>query len=75
MAPSLLLGRGDIILLAGCANMRQSVNHALTFVPKMLSRFGAGGALTLRILGVIYVVQAAIGITAGVAYAVHLLYW
>jgi len=55
--------------------MRQSVSHARTFVPKMLSRFGAGGALTLRILGIIYVVQAAIGITAGVVYAVRLLYW
>jgi len=75
MATSLLLGRGDITLLARCANMRQSVSHARTFVPKMLSRFGAGGALTLRILGIIYVVQAAIGITAGVVYAVRLLYW
>jgi hypothetical protein len=75
MATSLLFSRGDIIPLARCANMRQSVSHARTFVPKMLSRFGAGGALTLRVLGVLYVVQAAIGITAGIAYAVRLLYW
>jgi len=31
--------------------------------------------LTLRILTVIYVVQAAAGIATGVAYAVWLLYW
>jgi hypothetical protein len=30
---------------------------------------------TLRILAALYVAQAAIGIAAGVAYAVWLLYW
>jgi hypothetical protein len=44
-----------------------------TFVPKMTSRFGAGGVL--RIFAIIYAVQAALGIAAGVAYAVWLLYW
>jgi hypothetical protein len=36
----------------------------------------AGGVMTtLRILAVIYVVQAGVGIATGVAYAVWLLYW
>jgi hypothetical protein len=34
-----------------------------------------GVMVTLRILTVIYVVQAAAGIVTGVAYAVWLLYW
>ena len=74
MATFLLLVSGDIAPLARCANMTQSANRARTFVPKLSSRFGAGSA-TLRILGVVYVVQAALGITAGVAYAMWLLYW
>jgi hypothetical protein len=37
--------------------------------PEIASRFGAGGAV-LRVLGVVYVVQAALGFTAGVAYAI-----
>ena len=53
--------------------MTQSVSRARTSVPKMSSRFGAGGAL--RIFAIIYAVQAALGITAGVAYAVWLLHW
>jgi hypothetical protein len=39
----------------------------------MASRFGAGGAF--RIFAIVYVVQATLGIAAGVAYAVWLLYW
>jgi hypothetical protein len=31
--------------------------------------------ITLRILTAVYVVQAAVGIATGVAYAVWLLYW
>jgi hypothetical protein len=34
----------------------------------MVSRFGAGGAL--QIFAIVYAVQATLGITAGVAYAV-----
>ena len=56
-----------------CANMTQSVSRALIFVPKLSSRFGAGGAL--RIFAILYAAQAGLGITAGVAYAVWLLYW
>jgi hypothetical protein len=73
MAIFLLLVSGDIAPLARCANMAQSVNRARTFVPRLTSRFGAGSAM-LRILGVAYVVQAALGITAGVAYAIWQLY-
>ena len=73
MATSLLLVSGDIAPLERCANMTQSVSRARTSVPKMSSRFGAGGAL--RIFAIIYAVQAALGITAGVAYAVWLLHW
>ena len=41
-----------------------------------VSRLGAGGGIaTLRILAVIYLVQAGVGIATGVAYAVWLLYW
>ena len=41
-----------------------------------VSRLGAGGVMTtLRILTVIYVVQAGVGIATGVAYAVWLLCW
>ena len=53
--------------------MTQSASRARAFVPKMVSRFGAGGAL--RIFAIVYVAQAALGITTGVAYAVWLLYW
>jgi hypothetical protein len=53
--------------------MTQSPSRARAFVPKMASRFGTAGAL--RIFVIVYVVQAALGITTGVAYAVWLLYW
>jgi hypothetical protein len=53
--------------------MIQPASRARAFVPKMASRFGAGGAL--RIFAIVYAVQAALGIITGVAYAVWLLYW
>jgi hypothetical protein len=52
--------------------MTQSVSPAPTLATKT-SRYGTGRVL--NILVVIYVVQAALGIVAGVAYAVWLLYW
>jgi hypothetical protein len=52
--------------------MTQSPSRARAFVPKMASRFGAGGAL--RIFAIVYAIQATLGITTGVAYAVWLLY-
>jgi hypothetical protein len=40
------------------------------------SCFGAGRAMTtLRVLALLYFVQAAVGVATGVAYAVWLLYW
>jgi hypothetical protein len=55
--------------------MTQSVSNSRTF-GRSVSCFGAGGVMTkLRILAIIYVVQAGIGIAAGVTYAVWLLYW
>jgi hypothetical protein len=59
-------------LSARYANMTQSVSRARTFVPKMSSRFGARDAL--RTFAILYALQAFIGITTGVAYAVWLLY-
>jgi len=53
--------------------MTQSAGRARAFVPRMASRFGAGGAL--RIFAIVYAVQATLGIATGVAYAVWLLYW
>ena len=47
--------------------MTQTVTRPRTLVPKL------SGAL--RIFAIIYAVQAAIGIAAGVAYAVWLRYW
>jgi hypothetical protein len=44
--------------------------------PKSVSCFRTGSLMTiLRILAVIYVVQAGVGVATGVAYAVWLLYW
>jgi hypothetical protein len=62
----LLLVRGDVTPPTRCANLTQSVSRTRTIVPK------SGGVL--RIFAIIYVVQAAIGISAGVVYAVWLLY-
>jgi hypothetical protein len=43
---------------------------------KPVSYFRTGSLMTiLRILAVIYVVQAGVGVATGVAYAVWLLYW
>jgi hypothetical protein len=44
---------------------------------KFVSCFGAGdGLMTIfRILAVLYVFQADVGVATGVAYAVWLLYW
>jgi hypothetical protein len=53
--------------------MTQSASPARTLALKISSRFGTGRVLS--IFAVIYAVQAAFGITAGVAYAVWLLYW
>jgi hypothetical protein len=51
------------------------LSFARTFVPRMLPVLGQGGAKAVRILTVIYVVQAGVGIAGGVTYAVWLLYW
>jgi len=75
MATFLLVGRGDIHLRRKCANMTQSVSKPVHSVGAV-SCFGAGGVMTkLRILAIIYVVQAGIGIATGFAYAVWLMYW
>lgn len=67
LATSLLLVRGDVTPSARCANLTQSVSRPRTIVPKP--------AGVLRVFAIIYAVQAAAGIVAGVAYAVWLLYW
>jgi hypothetical protein len=67
LATSLLLVRGDITPSARCANLTQSVSRTRTIVPKPIG--------ALRIFAIIYAAQAAIGIAAGVAYALWLLYW
>jgi hypothetical protein len=55
--------------------MTQSVSKPVHSVGAV-SCFGAGGVMTkLRILAIIYVVQAGIGIATGFAYAVWLMYW
>jgi hypothetical protein len=41
-----------------------------------VSSFGAGRVMTtLRFFALVYVVQAGVGVAAGVAYAVWLVYW
>jgi len=49
--------------------------QCLCIRPEPVSRYGAGGVMAaVRILAVIYVVQAGIGIVLGFAYAVWLMY-
>jgi hypothetical protein len=55
--------------------MGRFVSFSRTFGPKLLPVLGQGGARAARILTVIYLVQAGVGITTGVIYAVWLLYW
>jgi hypothetical protein len=43
---------------------------------RFLSCFGAASAMsTVRVLAIVYVIQAGLGTLAGVAYAVWLVYW
>jgi hypothetical protein len=54
-----------------------TIEHEYRFIrSKSVSCFDTGSLMTtLRILAVIYVVQAGVGVASGVAYAVWLLYW
>jgi hypothetical protein len=55
--------------------MGRFVSFTRTFAPRLLPVLGQGGAKAVRILTVIYFVQAGAGIVAGVVYAVWLVYW
>jgi hypothetical protein len=54
-----------------------TIEDAYRFIrSKSVSCFSTGSLVTtMRILAVIYVVQAGVGVATGVAYAVWLLYW